>query len=181
MKLDEATIESSIAKMEAVLRPGTDLTLLLLKGHLYAEGRLERIISLRLSRGDRLIETGHLSFAQKLAVVDALNEIPDQIITVLKNLNKLRNQCAHELEKEVGDADVDRLGQPLGARFTELKQEARVKSKEIADPIKRGVVERLLNMNGVIATVCGFLAGACLVFEGGDKNAGKLEDQERRE
>ena len=97
--------------------------LTILRGHLLAEHYLERAIAATLPRGDRIIQAGLLSFAQKLNLVEGLNVLADQLVQSLKSLNGVRNSCAHEMEREITIPDVERIGRPFGAEFTSLRQE----------------------------------------------------------
>lgn len=100
-----------------------DSVLLVLRAHLYFEYMLERVISAGLKRGDRFIEAGRPTYAQKLALVSAFDELNDSFITALRNLNKVRNKCAHERNKEIGIADVELIGRPLGKTFTKIRKD----------------------------------------------------------
>ena len=100
-----------------------DSVLLVLRAHLYFEYMLERVITAGLKRGDRFIENGRPTFAQKLALVSAFDKLNDSFITALRNMNKVRNKCAHERNKEIGIADVELIGRPLGNVFTEIRKD----------------------------------------------------------
>jgi len=69
----------------------------------------------------------------------------------LRNLNKLRNQCAHELDKKITDGDVTRVGSPLGKGFTRFKRDAKF--------------DDAILLRKVIDYVCGFLTAICHVSE----------------
>jgi abortive infection bacteriophage resistance protein len=128
-----------------------DNTMLVLRTHLYTESLLERIILLKLPRGDKIIESASLSYSQKLVLVDALGGLSDPIVSSLRNINKLRNLCAHELSKLITEADAVKIGSPLGKFFTE----ARTKANN--EPTK--------TLQLVFSYVCGYMAGACHEFE----------------
>ena len=100
-----------------------DPVLLVLRAHLYFEYLLERIIHANLKRGDILLEHGSLTFSQKLSLVRAFDCIEDDIATVLRHLNKIRNQCAHERQKQISLANVELIGRPLGSKFTTFRKE----------------------------------------------------------
>ena len=129
----------------------TDATMLILRAHLHSENMLERILISKLPRADRLIENASLTYAQKLTLVDALDCVPDSIISSLRSLNRLRNQCAHELDKTITDADITKLASPLGKDFTRMKREA---NHELPDLLRR-----------IIQYVCGHIAGTCYILE----------------
>jgi hypothetical protein len=135
----------------------SDPTMLILRSHLFTENLLERLIRLSLPRGDKVIEAASLSYAQKLVLVEALEELPDAVASSLRGLNKLRNQCAHQLGRTVSDADVVRIGSPLGASFTQFHREAKY------DPI--------VTLRKVASYVAGYITGVCHVSE--EKNVAK--------
>ncbi|MDQ1592077.1 MAG: hypothetical protein QOG71_2704 [Pyrinomonadaceae bacterium] len=95
----------------------------LLRVHLLTEYYLERIIHLQLARGDKLIESGNFSYSQKLSLVSAMNVLPDDLLSCLKNLNKVRNKCSHEKDYQPTFADVELIGRPLGKNYTKLRRE----------------------------------------------------------
>jgi hypothetical protein len=128
-----------------------DTTMLVLRAHLFAENLMERIIQVSLPRGDKIIENGSYTFAQKLALIDALEIIKDSIVSSLRNLNKLRNQCAHDLSKTIGDADVTRVGSPLGQEFTRARHKFNNNPHQI--------------LVSVISYICGYLAATCTSIE----------------
>jgi hypothetical protein len=93
-----------------------------LRFHLLTEYYLEQLIRSLLTRGDRIIESGNFSYAQKLCVVAATDELKDDLISALRNLNKLRNKCSHELHHKISAADLEPIGSPLGKDWTEIKK-----------------------------------------------------------
>jgi hypothetical protein len=100
-----------------------DPVLLILRVHLFIEYMLERIIIAGLCRGDRVIEKARLSFVQKLVLVSSFDNVPSEDITVIRNLNTVRNRCAHERKKEITMADIELIGRPLGKEFTKFRKE----------------------------------------------------------
>jgi hypothetical protein len=102
---------------------GQEPVLTILRAHLLAEHYLERAIAARLPRGDRVIEAGLLSFAQKLNVVEGLDLLPDRLVQSLRGLNRIRNSCSHEMEREITMPDIERIGRPFGSEFTSLRQQ----------------------------------------------------------
>lgn len=99
-----------------------DSVLVILRSHLLAEYYLDKIILLKLSRGDIIIEN-NFSFWQKLIVVKSLGVLPDYLIDSLKNLNKVRNDCSHVLEYKISERDIDRIGRPFTDEYLKLKSE----------------------------------------------------------
>jgi hypothetical protein len=147
--------EREIAKFRDAIGAEGDAVMLLLRGHLYSENLLERLINFGLPRGDKLMESANLSYNQKLLLVEALDFLPDTIASSLRNLNKLRNQCAHQLNKKITEADITRVGSSLGKEFTEYKREANF--------------DEAATLRKVINHVCGYLAGKCCNVEDGLK------------
>lgn len=140
----------------------SDPTMLILRAHLFTENLLERLIRLSLPRGDKVIEAASLSYAQKLVLVEALEELPDAVASSLRGLNKLRNQCAHQLGRTVSDADVVRIGSPLGTSFTQFHREAKY------DPIE--------TLRKVASYVAGYMTGVCHASEEEKVAKEKLDD-----
>ena len=139
-----------------------DPTMLILRAHLFTENLLERLIRLGIPRGDKVIETASLSYAQKLVLVEALEELPDAVASSLRGLNKLRNQCAHQLGRTISDADVVRIGSPLGSSFTQFHRKAKY------DPTE--------TLRKVAGHVAGYMTGVCHVLEEQKVAKEKLHD-----
>lgn len=117
--------------------------LTILRAHLLAEHYLERAIAASMPRGDRVIEAGLSSFAQKLNVVEGLDVLPDQLVQSLKGLNRIRNSCAHEMEREITIPDVERIGRPFGAEFTALRQKLYPDVRELLHEVTKCVARDL--------------------------------------
>jgi len=88
-----------------------------LRLHALAEYYLERLIRLRLSKGDLLVEDDRFSFHHKLQIVAALDSIDTQTIGALRKLSKLRNQCAHHRRPTVSAEQLIEIGMVLGKPF----------------------------------------------------------------
>jgi len=136
---------------DALGEEDSDATMLVLRGHLYAESLLERLIRIGLPRGDKIIDNGAYSFAQKLVLVEALNSVRDEHISSLRSLNKLRNQCAHDLGKAIVLVDVTRVGSSLGKDYTRI----RLSNEDSVLPVLRGV----------LGMICGALSRSCIKIE----------------
>ena len=102
---------------------GQKPVLSILRVHLLTEYYLERIIAIKLPRGDRLLEDGGLSYAQKVALVDSLSIVEDSLIAALRGLNRVRNRFSHEFNKAIDGSDIDVIGRPFGVEYTEIKRE----------------------------------------------------------
>ncbi|PYR73786.1 MAG: hypothetical protein DMF87_24740 [Acidobacteria bacterium] len=108
--------------LKAALGAVDDISLPLLRFHLLAEQMLERIISGVLKRPDRILDEGRLTFAQKLSLVHAFDVVDDAAISALRRVNALRNECAHVKGKQISESDIDRIGQPLGKDYQDIKR-----------------------------------------------------------
>lgn len=164
--LEDAGRTKEIERFSQYVGEELDPVTLVLRTHLYAENMLERVIVARLPRGDKMIETGSLTFFQKLVLVDAFDCLEDSIISSLRQLNKLRNQCAHELNRKIVDSDITRLGSPLGKVFTRFKREANFDEAT------------LLRM--VLEYVCGYVAAEAFFTEHPDLDSKANKGQERK-
>jgi hypothetical protein len=149
--LDLVAKKKEFEKFKQAIGSENDPTMLVLRAHLFSENLLERLITFNLPRGDKVIESGNLSYHQKLVLIEALDRLPDSIISTLRNLNKLRNQCAHELDKKITDGDITRIGSPLGKEFTRFKREAKF--------------EESVLLRKVIDYVSGYLTANCHLSE----------------
>jgi len=107
----------------SVCDPEQEPVLTILRTHLLTEHYLERIIALVLSRGDRVLSGGNLTYAQKVSLVESFDLLEDSLVQSLKNLNKVRNECAHEIHKTITLSEVESIGRPFGKRFTPNRRE----------------------------------------------------------
>ena len=111
--------------------PRQDPVLTVLRGHLLTEHYIEQILQLALPKGERLTGDAGLSYAQKLAVIEALDILEDRTIAALRGLNRIRNRCAHEKERVVTIADIDIVGRPLGDDYTKARREYQSRVKDL--------------------------------------------------
>jgi len=95
---------------------------MILRAHLLAEYYLNRLIEIELPCG-YFITKEKLSFYNKIAIVKALDVLTEKkgIESSLYELNSLRNRCAHVINYIISEDDVDRIGLPLGQRYTQSK------------------------------------------------------------
>lgn len=128
-----------------------DPTMLILRAHLFSESLLERLIPLKMRRGDKVIDNGSFTFAQKLVLVEAIDCLDDSVASSLRNLNKLRNQCAHELGRTITGADVTRIGSPIGKYFTKMQRDKNY--------------EPVATLRELVGYVCGYVTGLCHAIE----------------
>ena len=93
-----------------------------LRVHLLTEYNIERFFHALLPRADKIADAS-LSYSQKLALLESLDELDDRTIQCLKGLNRVRNRCAHEHDKTITVADVELIGRPLGKEHTQIRNE----------------------------------------------------------
>jgi len=110
-----------IRDFEESVKLRDDLLLIVLRSHLLIENLLERFIQAKLPQGKMLVDEARLSFAQKLAVVDAIGVVEVSLVSAIRRLNALRNMCAHKKGREVSLRDLDSIGEPLGMNLSSAK------------------------------------------------------------
>lgn len=98
-----------------------DLLIYVLRFHLLTENMLERIIKGSLPRGANLVRDTRLSYAQKLAIVDALGILDEKLTVALQRLNSLRNSCAHKRKMKVTIKEIDSISEPFGKQLSSVK------------------------------------------------------------
>lgn len=91
---------------------GTDLLVVVVKGHLLAEEILNGMLA-TLSRHPEVLQRARLTFAQLVTVLKAISPYPTDywLWSALTDLNTLRNRLAHRL----GDDSVPGLSRNLAA------------------------------------------------------------------
>lgn len=122
------SISHELEKISSLFPEDQDPVLALLRGYLLTEYYLDKIIKLKLDRGEKIIKKGSLSYKQKVVLVESMAFLPDSVVICLKNLNSVRNKLAHELEATVDRDDIVRIGQPLGDEFQHIKTKHFVKT-----------------------------------------------------
>ena len=129
--------------MDAIEGHSKDVSIIL-RCHLLAEYFLDQIILVTLLRGDLIITDGHLTFTNKLLLVKSLNVINDDILTSVKHLNAVRNNCSHQMDYNISEADIDLIGRPFGKEYSKSKQEI----KKIDDLLKNTLMRIFACLEG---------------------------------
>lgn len=83
--------------------------LLVLRGHLAIEYFLNKIIEEFLPKGKNLTKDNNFSFSKKLLIVEGCNVLDNDTKEIIKEINKLRNKCAHQISYRVSKEDINRL------------------------------------------------------------------------
>lgn len=107
--------------MQAIKGHSKDISILL-RCHLIAEYFLDQIITTCISRGDLIVTDGRFTYSNKLLLVKGLDVVDDEVLTSLKHLNRIRNNCSHQMDYTISEADVDLIGRPYGNEYSKLKQ-----------------------------------------------------------
>lgn len=114
-------VEISSNKFVKAASRELDPVSIVLRLHLLAEFFLDQIIIAKLSRGDLLVD--HFTFIQKLRIVDSFSVLEHKEVDSLRNLNTVRNRCSHDLDYQLTESDIDRIGRPFGKQYADIKTE----------------------------------------------------------
>ncbi|AJA17996.1 TPA: DUF4145 domain-containing protein [Bacillus thuringiensis] len=85
---------------------GEDSLQIVLRGHLYVEYELERLLRHNIENPDSIL-TNRFMFMNKLNLATALGLLPESKKKAYKKLNDLRNKYAHKIRFEVSDKDLE--------------------------------------------------------------------------
>ena len=130
--MDEAQIETEVEVNEEAFTPGFKKFLKAMKGHsesvskilrahLLTEYFLDQIINDTLPKGYILTEESKFTFSNKLLIVKSLDIISNEVIVAIKNLNRVRNSCSHQMDYNISEADIDLIGRPFGKKYSTKK------------------------------------------------------------
>ncbi len=113
-------IERHVAEFEKRVSNETDLTTILLKGHLLIEYYLDHVLLLLF---DKEVNLNSLSFFQKVEKLKQKNCFTDDIFRSLRKLNDIRNNLAHRLDFKISFSEIDSVGFCLGKEYVLKKFE----------------------------------------------------------
>ena len=114
-EMNEDELKSSLANdVSAIFVPESDFVMAVIRSHLYTEYLVEQIINNQLPNGERITKTGKFTYSHKLIVLSSLNVVKDEVIASLRSLNKIRNECAHEIHHEITKKHLEDFRSPLG-------------------------------------------------------------------
>lgn len=85
----------------------------ILKSHLIVEQMLNEMIKCNLNWNDKKLDSCRLSFAQKIKIVVAMENLNDSVERALITLNKIRNLCAHDISFELEDSHWESIFEPF--------------------------------------------------------------------
>ncbi|MCU5343279.1 hypothetical protein OCA10_29700 [Bacillus cereus] len=100
-----ARIEEQVNEFSEVT-DGEDSLQIVLRGHLYVEYELERLLRKNMENPDSIL-TDRFMFMNKVNLAIALGLLPKSRKKAYKKLNDLRNKYAHRLRFEVEHKDLD--------------------------------------------------------------------------
>lgn len=93
-----------------------------LRGHLYVEGAIEELMLAKVPGSEAFLTV--LQFARKLDVAMELGVVTPECAQAVRALNKIRNDFAHDLEREdLSAADDRRMKGALSARLAAKARE----------------------------------------------------------
>ena len=134
--------EHEYKKFIKTINPKSDGVTMILRSHLLAEHYLDQFIGSGIPRGDFIIDR-NFTFVQKLIIVKSLDVIPSYILDSLKNLNTVRNQCAHVINYKISENDIDKIGRPFDNEYSEYKLKYLNNSKGLLYSVLMMAIARL--------------------------------------
>ena len=128
---------------------------MIVTGHLYVEYWLEWLIRRSTPRPERLLDSVHLTFTQKLAVAESLGLIGKKLAKATRTLNNIRNQIAHRLKYQISKRDLQLL-----ASFTPTLPK-----------VYQALVQNIGSPKVELTLFCAYFAGNAAGFVFGRENA----------
>jgi uncharacterized protein YutE (UPF0331/DUF86 family) len=98
-----------------------DSITIILKSHLFVENKIDELLEFIFPKGQILSKKFY--FKDKLLILKSTNLIDNQTLDAIRKLNNVRNDIAHNLEFEITENIIDKIGNPLGKDYREMKQE----------------------------------------------------------
>jgi|CXWL01.1.fsa_nt_gi hypothetical protein len=121
--LPNTSKDKSFPRFQKSVLSQTDPILILLRAHLYSEAAMKNLIQLRLPQGQVVVnKEARLTYSQKLLLVQALGILDPRVIAAFKALNKVRNEFAHDIDREFTFHDVLRIGDSMKEEFEKDRQ-----------------------------------------------------------
>lgn len=128
----ENLIEKTLVGISDIKNKETDLSNILLKGHLFIEALLEELLAAYSL--NKQFSIGRASFYKKVDKLSDLcaknqtltpteKEQLNNLIPLLHALNSVRNNLAHDLNFKVSEADINKIGINIGSEFILQKYE----------------------------------------------------------
>lgn len=99
-----------------------EIVTLVLKAHLFSEFLPDDMLLDHLGAKAPHIEALDLRFNQKLSLARSLGLLPEEGLQALGNLNRVRNNCVHQLNFTPSHEDIWQIVQPLAKDWVTLPQ-----------------------------------------------------------
>ncbi len=117
----------------------------ILKGHLYIEHELIELLKRKLVDHTKL-ELDKFKFSSLYKLVFALGLLPEEIYPVIKGMNDLRNDCAHDLKYTFGTKECKRIEDTLSGDFKK-------QYKSFLSSSKKDQTNELIKLQMILFTV----------------------------
>ena len=114
---------------------------ILLRGHLWVESLINRILDIHMLDRSSL-DLDRITFRQKIDVAQAFGFIAPEDGNAFRKLNRLRNRLAHNLTAAPGKSEVDDLINALGGA-AKAAFEAQMRVPEVIKQLKESELARL--------------------------------------
>ncbi|MCK4553382.1 hypothetical protein KAU19_00260 [Candidatus Parcubacteria bacterium] len=145
-KKEEDKFSDGFVKFMKALEGHSRDVSIILRCHLLAEYFLDQVILTLIPRGDLILTEGHFTFTNKLLIVKSLDAIDDEVLTSVKHLNTVRNNCSHQMDYSISEADIDLIGRPFGRHYTKLKKE----NKKFEDLLEDTLMSTMAQFEGCL-------------------------------
>lgn len=132
----------------------TDSVQLILHAHSFYESIMNRLITLFLPKGTQVIRDAHLTFEQKLILVNSFDLFEDRSIRCLNALNTVIDKYARQSAEELSHDDIVLLSQSLDKMSQQSKQSEHYNDK--------------LLFRGILGDLCVHLCSKVLDLENRD-------------
>lgn len=103
MKFDETELKKINKKLSSYSPEITTL----IQVHLFVESYIDKYLLYFFKNGEKIVK--EISFFNKLIILESTGSIDMELIRVIKELNKLRNKVAHNLDYRITQDDIDAL------------------------------------------------------------------------
>lgn len=108
----------------------TDLSIILIRGHLLVEYYLSLLILLEYDKTERIDRLGFFYKIKKMENAQTI-KLSQNVIQSLYKLNDLRNNLAHNLEFKISIPDIDTIGFSFGREYVLSKYKSTMSEKDL--------------------------------------------------
>ncbi|MDQ0887897.1 hypothetical protein QFZ81_002985 [Paenibacillus sp. V4I9] len=143
-----------------------DIFTMIIRGHLYIEASIVKLINMNLPKSEYL-NVSRLDYQLKVNLGCAMGVIPSNLEPSLKQLGKLRNKYAHDLNYQLTEQDQNDITNTIKSNLGEPADYLFAFSKQFPDGVRRSILaiwmylemEKAVKENkeiNIIADVIGF-------------------------